>query len=214
MHRKSGHLSVVLIGALISASAHALPSDNDQEIRIEAERATLDQKQGITTYTGDVQFSQGSMSINADTVVFHFNTETQKIDKIHATGSPVRYQLQPTEDKGLMRIEASEVTATFEGSPQRRIATVNARGIPALYQQQPTPDKGIISARAQSITYTPASQNLALEDQASLEQDGASMSGTRIVYDLNKEVMQAAGGESDDRKRIEIIIPPQTLQEN
>jgi lipopolysaccharide export system protein LptA len=214
MHPKPGPFLFTVLCALVGAQVHALPSDIEQEIRIEAERATLDQKQGITTYSGDVQFSQGSMSINADTVIFHFNTETQKIDKIHATGSPVLYQLQPTEDKGLMRIEATEVTATFDGNPQRRISTINARGVPALYQQQPTPDKGIISARAQSITYTPSSQSLALEEHASLEQDGASMSGTRIVYDLNKEVMQAAGGESEDRKRIEIIIPPQTIQEN
>lgn len=214
MHPKTGALVTALCLVLFGTGAQALPSDDAQEIRIQAEYATLDQKQGVTTYSGDVRFSQGSMSINADKVIFHFDTETQKIEKIYATGAPVLYQMQPTADKGLMRIEAEEVTAVFDGSTQRRISSVNARGGPALYQQQPTPDKGIISARARSITYTPGNQNLALEEQASLEQDGASMSGTRIVYDLNKEVMQAAGGDSEEQKRIEIIIPPQTLQEN
>jgi len=209
-------IATLLSCSLIAGSHAALAADENQLIRIAAEKATLDQKQGITTYTGDVQFTQGSMSIKADVVIAHFNPVTQKLDRIHAKGSPARYELQATSEKGLMLIEATEVNATFEADSQR-IRTINAKGSPAIYQQQPTPDKGVISARALSITYTPFNQNLALDEQASLEQDGASMSGSHITYDLTKEVMQAAGGDSSSEtepKRIEIIIPPQTIRQD
>ena len=61
-------LLLSLSAALGSASAFALPNDRDQPIRIQADNAHLDDKQGVATYTGDVIITQGSMMIKGNTV--------------------------------------------------------------------------------------------------------------------------------------------------
>lgn len=197
-----------LIGMLLPLAASALPSDKEQEIRIAANTATLDQKKGVTIYSGDVQFSQGSLVLKADTVTAHFDAETQKIEKIEAHGSPARYEQQPEINKGVMVIEASSVTALFDGDTQK-IGKIEAKGSPARFEQQPSLEKGVITAQANTINYLPDAQRLLLVTNASLEQDGASMNANEIVYDLLKEVMQAAGDARSEQQRIEIIIPPQ-----
>lgn len=200
--------AALFAGYLASNPAHALSSDKEQAIHFAARQATLDQKNGITTYTGDVEISQGTLRVKADRVTAHFNAETQKLEKIHAEGSPARYEQQPDANQGTMVIEARTVTALFENSTQR-VEKIQAEGSPARYQQQPSLDKGVISANANNISYTPRTEQLLLLENASLEQDGASMSANRIVYDILKEVMQAAGDSNSDQQRIEIIIPPQ-----
>ena len=54
-------LLLSLSAALGSASALALPNDRDQPIRIQADNAHLDDKQGVATYTGDVIITQDLM---------------------------------------------------------------------------------------------------------------------------------------------------------
>lgn len=199
---------LALISAgLVPSLSYALPEDKAQALQFAAQRATLDMKQGITTYSGDVQISQGTMLVKADVVTAHFNPVTQKIEKINAQGSPAMYQQQPDLDKGVMVIEAKTVTALFDAGTQR-VEKIQAEGSPATYRQQPSLDKGVISANANSISYTPIDERLLLLDNASLEQDGASMSASRIVYDIRAEVMQAAGDDGN-QERIEIVIPPQ-----
>jgi lipopolysaccharide export system protein LptA len=198
---------------LLCSQGQALPNDRDQPIRIAAQEAVLDQRQGVTIYSGDVQFSQGSMLVKADRVTAHFNPESQKIEKIHAEGSPALYQQSTDDAAGEMRIEATSVTAQFNSATQR-ISAIDAAGSPALYQQKPASDKGVISARANNIRYTPSEEQLLLLENASLEQDGASMSASRIVYNIRDEVMQAAGQGDSGRERIEIIIPPNFELEN
>lgn len=199
---------LLVVLCLLVNLANALPSDKGQAIHFAARQATLDQKNGITTYTGDVEISQGTLLVKADKVTAHFNAETQKLERIHAEGSPARYQQQPEPDKGVMVIEAKTVTALFDTETQR-IEKIQAEGSPARYQQQPSLDKGVISANANSISYTPRTEQLLLLDNASLEQDGASMSANTIVYDILKQVMQAAGDSNSEQERIEIVIPPQ-----
>ena len=49
------------IFAVMSASALALPSDRSQPISLVADKATYNDKTGITTYTGNVVIEQGTM---------------------------------------------------------------------------------------------------------------------------------------------------------
>jgi lipopolysaccharide export system protein LptA len=206
--RLSRLLTLFLTLAFSAQTAYALPSDKEQEIRIAANTATLDQRKGVTIYSGDVQFSQGSLLLKADTVIAHFNADTQKIEKIEAHGAPAHYQQQPEVNKGVMVIEAKSVIALFDNDTQK-IGKIEAQGSPARFEQQPSLDKGVITAKADNINYLPDHQRLLLVSNASLEQDGAFMNATEITYDLLKEVMQAAGNPQSDQQRIEIIIPPQ-----
>lgn len=147
----------------------ALPSDKNETIRGSADNLTVDQKNGVATYTGAVKIQQGSLIISANSIVIHTNPDSS-VEKMIATGSPARFQ------------------------------------------QQPDQDQNVVTAAAQQITYTPNNEHLLLVEDASVEQNGAVMSGPRIDYDLAKEVMKAAGNTSasGNGQRIEIVIPPKT----
>lgn len=160
----------LVIAALIasySAVSLALPSDKNETIRGSADNLTVDQKNGVATYTGTVKIEQGSLMISADSIVIHTNADST-VEKMIATGNPARFQ------------------------------------------QQPEKDQGVVTASAKQITYTPNNERLVLVENASVEQNGAVMSGPHIDYDLLKEVMKAAGknGTPGNGQRIEIVIPP------
>lgn len=160
-------LALAALIAGYSATLLALPSDKLEEIRGSADNLTVDQKNGVATYTGSVQIQQGTLKIVADSIVIHTNADSS-VEKMIATGNPARFE------------------------------------------QQPEKDQGVVTAAAQQITYTPNNERLLLIENASVEQNGAVMSGPHIDYDLLKEVMKAAGknGATGNGERIEIVIPP------
>lgn len=96
---------VALIAWLLPAMmANALPDDRDQPIRITADTAIRDEKQGFTVYSGNVHMTQGSMDIEADKLtIFH---ETAQADKIVAEGKPARMQQKPAVDEPMVRAHA------------------------------------------------------------------------------------------------------------
>lgn len=159
----------LIAGLFCSCAAWALPSDKNETIRGSADNLTVDQKNGVATYTGSVEIRQGSLVINADSIIIHTNTEGG-VEKMIATGSPAKFQQQPEEQQG------------------------------------------VVTAAAKQITYTPSNEHLLLIEDASVEQNGAVMSGPHIDYDLVKEVMKAEGNNKGEGQRIEIIIPPKASQ--
>lgn len=84
--------------------AQALPEDRDQPIRITADTAIRDEKQGFTVYEGNVVMVQGSLEIEADRLtIFHAQ---EQADKIIAEGLPAKMQQIPAIDEPLMRARA------------------------------------------------------------------------------------------------------------
>jgi lipopolysaccharide export system protein LptA len=82
--------------ALGSASAWALPDDSTKPIRIQADDAQLDDKQGIATYKGDVIITQGSMKVTGNTVTIT-RTKDGQIDVVTSVGNLAYFeQLQKT----------------------------------------------------------------------------------------------------------------------
>lgn len=61
--------------ALSSASSFALPSDRNQQLSLVADRATYNDRTGITTYTGNVVIEQGTMKLQADSIVATLNSK-------------------------------------------------------------------------------------------------------------------------------------------
>ncbi len=82
----------------------ALPEDREQPIRITADQALRDEKQGFTVYSGNVKMDQGTLHIDADKItIFHAEEEA---DRILAEGSPAHLQQQPEPEKPLVHAEA------------------------------------------------------------------------------------------------------------
>jgi lipopolysaccharide export system protein LptA len=73
--------------ALLSSQpgALALPSDPGQPIEIEAATLVLDQGKGIGTYSGNVVLTQGSIRIEAETLVIYMRD--RKLDRLEALGT-------------------------------------------------------------------------------------------------------------------------------
>ena len=96
-------LLLSLSAALGSVSAWALPNDNEQPIRIQANEAQLDDKQGIATYKGDVIITQGSMKITGNTVTITRNAAGE-IDVVTSVGNLAYFeQQQSATDTGKMK---------------------------------------------------------------------------------------------------------------
>ncbi len=98
---------VIALVFLLPGAAIALPDDRDQPIRIEADEALRDEKQGFTRYEGHVRMDQGSLHIEADQItIYHDDKEA---DRILATGSPARLQQQPELEKGPIKASANTI---------------------------------------------------------------------------------------------------------
>ncbi|MFT6681990.1 MAG: lipopolysaccharide export system protein LptA [Haliea salexigens] len=92
---------------LLASAAQALPSDREQPIRISADQALRDEREGYTEYTGNVRLQQGSLQIQANKLtIFH---RQEAADRIVAEGSPARLQQQPATDKAVIHAAALSI---------------------------------------------------------------------------------------------------------
>lgn len=82
---------------LSSPWAFALETDKDQPITIDSNSATYDDKQGTSIYQGNVVAIQGSMRMDADKLVVYVSNGA--IDKLIATGNPVKFKQLPQPGK-------------------------------------------------------------------------------------------------------------------
>ncbi|MFT6906789.1 MAG: lipopolysaccharide export system protein LptA [Oleiphilaceae bacterium] len=69
--------------------AFAIDPNSTDPIEIESDQATLDDKTGSSTYTGNVIISQGQTRLEADFIIV--SSEDRKITSIKATGSPAHF---------------------------------------------------------------------------------------------------------------------------
>lgn len=69
----------------VSFGIYALPNDAKQPIQIKAYTVVIDERKGLSTYTGDVKVSQGSLMLSADKIELYSNQK--KVTKILAKGS-------------------------------------------------------------------------------------------------------------------------------
>ncbi|WKJ91002.1 lipopolysaccharide transport periplasmic protein LptA [Methylomonas montana] len=89
---------------LLSARmALGLESDPDQPIYIDSNNAVYDEKTQISTYTGNVVATQGSIKIDADQLVVYLKDGA--ITKLIATGKPSRFKQLPAVGKEEMHGE-------------------------------------------------------------------------------------------------------------
>jgi len=97
----------VLVG-LGPVAAFAIPSDRQQPITLVADRATFNERSGVTTYTGNVIIEQGTMKLQANSIVANLNSK-KEISTITANGSPARFQQKVDTNKGLAKGQAQKI---------------------------------------------------------------------------------------------------------
>lgn len=111
----------------LSVTAFALPSDRNQPISLVADKATYSEATGVTTYTGNVIIEQGTMKLQASSIVAQLN-KSKQISTITATGGPAKFQQQVDSAKGVARGEAQKIVYNAE------TGIINLIGNAYLYQ--------------------------------------------------------------------------------
>ena len=140
----------------------------------------------------------------------YISADTGKVDRKERTAT---YTGNVKLTQGTLEITADQVV--IQTDPAGKVEKIEARGGPARYQQKPAEDQNIIKASATQVRYLASEERLVLIEDAMVEQEGGvSISGNRIDYDILKEVMKAAGKNQSRQERIEIVIPPQSLNKN
>lgn len=69
----------------------ALTSDREQPINIEADKLEIDESRHISIYQGNVQMQQGSLQIQANRIILHFNADNE-LQWMEIKGKPARFQ--------------------------------------------------------------------------------------------------------------------------
>jgi lipopolysaccharide export system protein LptA len=88
-HRRLPTLLLLCLPAL----AHGLAADRDQPITIEANKATLKEKEGISIYQGNVYLNQGTLKLHGDTMTVY--TKDDHIERAILTGAPATAVQRP-----------------------------------------------------------------------------------------------------------------------
>lgn len=99
---------LTVLTTFFSLQTFALETDTKQPINIESDSATRDGKKELTTYTGNVVVTQGSLKIQAKQVKIY--TLKNKLQKIVATGSPVKMQQKPRANEENVRASGNKMT--------------------------------------------------------------------------------------------------------
>lgn len=100
-------LSTVLLLSLPIFS-HALPSDANQPIKLLADKATYSERTGVTSYSGNVIITQGTLKLTADNITVNLS-QSRSIDSAVATGRPATMQQVITQEKGLAKGQANRI---------------------------------------------------------------------------------------------------------
>lgn len=105
-----GLFLLALLGAPV---AHALDSDRQQAIEIEADRVEIDERLGHSIYSGHVRFSQGSLGIEADRITLF--RRQGRVTRLLIEGSPARLKQIPEGQQVPMQAEARNMEYLADG---------------------------------------------------------------------------------------------------
>lgn len=112
---------ILTVLVLILTSQIAIADlDNLQELSISAETAEIDEPGGWAMYSGDVQLTQGTLSIQCDSLKIYRSADG--IDKVIARGRPALYSQEmpaPTDEsegqfQGSLEAKAQQITYQLE----------------------------------------------------------------------------------------------------
>ncbi len=85
----------IALFATLTAPAwcHALSSDRDQPMMIEADRVELDDAAGISVYSGNIRVTQGTLVLTGERMTVH--NKGDDIQKVLVSGNPATYKQRP-----------------------------------------------------------------------------------------------------------------------
>jgi lipopolysaccharide export system protein LptA len=118
-------ISVFLLffASLLMTPAQAIDPRSQAPIEIESDQATLDDKTGISTYSGNVIVSQGLSRLEAEIITV--NSVERRIINITALGNPAHFSQQMDPDSPTTHGYGKEIT--FSAADETLLFKGNAR---------------------------------------------------------------------------------------
>ncbi len=112
--------------------------------------------------------------------------------------------------QGSLKITGDTVTITQ--NKQGDIEVFTSVGKPAYYEQKPSADKDMVKAYGLTIQYFAPSERIVLIDQAKVIQEGNTFEGEKIVYDTQRQIVNAGRASGTNvtkpQPRIDMVIQP------
>lgn len=112
--------------------------------------------------------------------------------------------------QGTLKITGDTVTITQDANGEIEVFT--SVGKPAYYEQKPAEDKEIVKAYGLTIQYYATNERIVLIDQAKVIQQGNVFEGEKIVYDTQRQIVNAGRATGSNvsvpRPRIDMILQP------
>jgi lipopolysaccharide export system protein LptA len=110
--RHPSKLCLLLTIALLwlSSPAISLPSDKDQPINIQSDRAeqSTQKSDEVTVYTGAVVMEQGSMRLEGDIVTIY--SKDRAVNKVISTGKPAYFEQQSEANESPVKAHGDKIT--------------------------------------------------------------------------------------------------------
>lgn len=98
---------LALAALLAGANALAAPPAADRPFYIEADQVVIDDRKGISVYSGSVRLSQDGVELRADKITVH--SPAQRLERVVAEGNPVHYEQKGGPQGRDTRAEARRV---------------------------------------------------------------------------------------------------------
>lgn len=145
----------------------------------------------------------------------HIRADSAEVDQ---QAEQVVYRGSVQVNQGTLLVTADEMTIEYEA---QKVVRIIATGTPAHYRQQLETDDDLVKADASTIVYHTKDERIDLRGNASLEQQGNTLTGDLIQYDIVAGKVDASASGSDPIKMVlqparRTSAPPETLtpQEN
>ncbi len=165
-------------------------------ISIAADSAEQNEKKGVTIYRGNVSIEQGNLTISADTVTIQSTTKTSDGNSAKDTNNNAANNNNQDTD------------AASNSSTTRSVTTIVANGFPARFTQLQPGQSQAVNAEGNTIRYAIDTGIILLEQNASIDKPGSKVSGEKIEYYINEELVKAEADPNDKNTRVHTIITP------
>ncbi|MGD8417608.1 MAG: lipopolysaccharide transport periplasmic protein LptA [Pseudomonadales bacterium] len=109
----------------------------------------------------------------------HIVADTVEYDQ---NGNRVIYRGSVQVDQGTLRVTAETLTIDLQDG--KKVVRITAVDTPAHYQQQIELGEAPVKAKALTIIYHTQDERVDLKGEANLEQEGSTLTGDLIVYDI------------------------------
>lgn len=135
----------------------------------------------------------------------HIRADTVEYDQ---NGNRVIYRGSVQVDQGTLRVTAETMTIDLQDG--KKVLRITASDTPARYQQQIEADSALVRAEALTIVYHTQDERVDLKGAANLEQEGSTLTGDLITYDIVAGKVDATA-ESD--APVTMVLQPSAMQQ-